>query len=169
MKIIPATESHVNEIVEMWKEVMDFHKGIDPFFSRRIDGHLNFEKFLRYSIESEDFLVQVAIDDFFVVAYSIAEIDNHPPVFVIETYGFISDIAVKPGYRRKGIGGQMLDKIYEWFEARDIDRIELRVAAKNRMGYSFWKKHGFNDYMHVLYQNKQKRKVIGNDEQCGMQ
>jgi len=54
----------------------------------------------------------------------------------------------------------MLAKIFEWFESRNMDRIELRVLAKNQIGYSFWKKHGFKDYMHVLYLNRK----LGNEK-----
>ncbi|MFB0563558.1 MAG: GNAT family N-acetyltransferase [Candidatus Lokiarchaeia archaeon] len=154
MEIVRATFSHVSGIVELWKELMDFHKNIDSFFSRREDGHINFEKYVKELIESDDSLVLAALDEGHVVAYSISQISEYPPVFQIEKYGHIWDMAVKSDYRRKGIGGRMLAKILEWFEQRKINRIELRVVPKNQIGYSFWKKQGFKDYLHVLYRNK---------------
>lgn len=54
MEVIAATESHVPEIVEMWKDFMDLHRDIDSFFTRRKDAHINFEKFLRGLIQSPD-------------------------------------------------------------------------------------------------------------------
>lgn len=153
MEIVRAEHSHVPEIVELWKELMDFHKNLDSFFSRREDGHMNFEKHVNDLIESDDSLVLVALDEGHVVAFSISQISEYPPVLQLENYGHIWDMAVKSGYRGRGIGGLMLAKILEWFKSRKIRRIELRVAVKNRVGYSFWKKQGFEDYLHVLFLN----------------
>jgi ribosomal protein S18 acetylase RimI-like enzyme len=154
MEIILAKNSDVPEIAEIWKEFMDFHKDIDPYFTRSEDGHSNFGKYVEDLIKAEDSQVLVALEQGRVVAYSIAQIAKPPPVFEHQTYGFISDVAVKSNYRRKGIGERLLVKIYEWFESNKISRIELRVAAKNEIGYSFWKKHGFRDFVHVLYLNR---------------
>lgn len=154
MEIVLAKDSHLPEIIEIWKEFMDFHKSVDPYFARSEDGHLNFGKFVKELIKKEDSQVLVALEQDRVVAYSIAQIAKRPPAFQDQTYGFISDVAVKSNYQRKGIGERILAKIYEWFESHNIDRVELRVAAKNQLGYSFWKKHGFKDYIHILYLNR---------------
>lgn len=151
MEITVATESHVPEIIELWKEFMDFHKDIDPTLSRRQDAHLSFEKNLRDSISSEDCYILVALDKGRVVGFSDSQISKYPPVFERETYGSVDTMAVTSNYRRKGIGKRMLAKIFEWFASRNIDRIELSVLANNQIGYSFWKKHGFKDYRHRLY------------------
>lgn len=154
MEITVAKDAHIPGIVEVWKELMDFHMDIDPRFTRSENGHISFEKHLRDMIGSEDTHILVALDNNTVVGFSICQIGKHPPVFEHETYGLISDMAVKSDYRRRGIGERMLTKIYKWFESRNINRIELSVAARNQVGYSFWKKHGFRDYMHRLYLNK---------------
>lgn len=151
MEVTEAAESHVPEIVEMWKDFMDFHRDLDPFFTRNRDAHKNFEAYVRELIHSEDAQVLVAVDNGHVRAYSISQIQTYPPIYLDEKYGFISDLAVRPAYRRRGIGVTMLHKMFEWFTSHGIHRIELHVAAKNRIGYSFWEKHGFRDYVHILY------------------
>lgn len=156
MEVFVAEPSHVPEIVEIWKEFMDYHRTIDAYFSRRDDGHVNFEKFVRELIESDDNLVLVGLCEDQIAGYSIAQISTHPPVFEDERFGLISDLAVKEGHRRKGIGEAMLARMLEWFESHNLDRIELRVVAKNKVGYSFWEKHGFKDYVHILYLEKRK-------------
>ena len=104
MEIVTATESHIPEIVELWKEFMDFHKDIDPLWSRGKNGHTNWEKLLRGVMGSENALVLVALDKGHVVGYSISEKSKYPPYHEREIYGFIDDMAVKSNYRRKGIG-----------------------------------------------------------------
>ena len=104
---------------------------------------------------AEDTLVMVALDESRVVGFSVSQINKYAPIWVErETYGFIDTIAITSDYRRQGIGEQMLDRIFEWFASRDIDRIELSVSASNQVGYSFWRKHGFRDFMHRLYLDK---------------
>nr|MDO8080935.1 hypothetical protein [Candidatus Freyarchaeota archaeon] len=87
MEIVPATYSHVPEIVDLWKEFMDYGKSVDPLLSRREDGHLNFEKYLKDLIKSDNSLVLVALDKGHVAAYSISQIAEYPPVFQRESTG----------------------------------------------------------------------------------
>ena len=151
MQIVLAEESHLPGILEIWKEFMDYHKDLDSLFTRREDGHLNFEKYIRNLIKSNNAQVLVVLDKEDVVGYSISLIQFYPPVFKQRVYGLINDIAIKETHRRKGLGEQMLSKMFQWFESHGLDRIELRVSVRNKIGYSFWKKHGFKDYQHILY------------------
>jgi GNAT superfamily N-acetyltransferase len=148
--IVAAQRNHIPEIVNLWKELMDFHKQIDPFYERDEGGHQSFEKFVGYLIESAESLVLVAVDDDTVFAYSIAQIKSHPPVFRYARHGIILDMMVQEGRSREGIGEKILSKMLSWFTEREIERVELHVAARNSVGRSFWKKHGFTAYEHIL-------------------
>jgi len=151
MEIITAQDHHILSIVEIWKELMDYHAALDPFLTRRLNGHLHFECFLREMMSSPDALVLAALARDSVLGYSISRISKYPPVFVNETYGYICDMAVREAYRRKGIGQRMLASIFEWFESRGITRIELRAVAANTPGCSFWKKMGFEIFSHTMF------------------
>ncbi|MFX1345536.1 MAG: GNAT family N-acetyltransferase [Promethearchaeota archaeon] len=133
---------------------MDYHKNLDSLFTRREDGHSNFERYIRELMKSNNAQVLVALDKKDVVGYSISLIQFYPPVFKRSVYGLINDLAVKETHRRKGLGEQMLLKMFQWFTSHGLDRIELRVSVRNKIGYSFWKKHGFKDYQHILYLKK---------------
>jgi ribosomal protein S18 acetylase RimI-like enzyme len=151
MEIISATESLVPEIVELWKEFWRFSQNLDPqFFVMSEDGSSKFGEYARDLIKSDDSQVLVALDKDNVVAYSIAQILKRPPIAKYPAYGFISHLCVKSEYRRKGLGKWILEKILEWFKSRQIDRIELTVVAKNQIGYSFWKKQGFEVFLYRM-------------------
>lgn len=154
MEITVVKASHVPGIVEVWKEFKDSYREIDPLFIRRDDGHLNFEKLVKRLIGSDSTQILVALDKDHVVGYAIFRMANYPLLYQIEKYGLIAEMTIKSAYQRKGIGGQMLKEIFNWFQSRGVSRIELRVAAKNQIGYSFWKKYGFEDYIHFLYLDK---------------
>lgn len=138
-------------VVECWKELMDFHRERDPFYTRSHDGHDKFEKYVRESMDSQNSQVLVVLDGEEVVACSISNVSHHPPVFERTTYGLISDMVVKSDYRRQGIGKRLLDEIRKWFSQQGITRIELRVSARNEVAYSFWNRHGFKETVYVMY------------------
>ncbi|MBU7032124.1 MAG: GNAT family N-acetyltransferase [Theionarchaea archaeon] len=151
LSIEPATHEHVCDILEIWKELMDFHKALDPLFSRSSSGHIHMGTYIHDLIDQEDTQVYVAIQEGTVVGYAISQIRQRPPVFEESTYGIISDLAVTASCRRKGIGGALVDAMFEWFRRQGVERIELQVASRNEVAYSFWKKHGFADFKHILY------------------
>ncbi|HUV45393.1 MAG TPA: GNAT family N-acetyltransferase [Dehalococcoidales bacterium] len=151
MEIAVAQDAHVPGIVEVWKEFMDFHKDIDPHWTRAEDGQIHFENRVQESIVSEDALVLVVLAENRVVGYSLSEKRKNPPVLAEQEYGYISDMAVTANSHRQGIGEQMLARILQWFESHSVDRIELSVASANEIGYSFWQKHGFREFLRELY------------------
>jgi GNAT superfamily N-acetyltransferase len=149
--IIDAGHHHIPAIVEVWTELMDHHSRLDPIFEYKETGPDQIEAHLRELTGRDDAKVIVAVSGGRVIGFTLGIISKHPPVLVTETYGLVSDIAVVEAFRRRGIGGRMLEKVIGWFEETGIDRVELRVSPKNTIGYSFWEKHGFKDYLHVLY------------------
>jgi len=41
MEIIPARVEHIPEIVEIWKEFIDYHGEFEPVFRRCEEGHIS--------------------------------------------------------------------------------------------------------------------------------
>ena len=151
IEIVRAKESHVPAIGNLWLEFMRYHQDIDPIFTPRDGAVSDFEdEQVRRLMKSEDGLVLVALDRGRVVGYSLSEIRSSRGI-ELETFGAVDHLAVTASYRRRGIGEEMLGEILKWFQSRNIDRVELEVAAKNQVAYSFWKKHEFTDYRHRLY------------------
>ena len=151
IRIKLAGEEHIPCVVDFWKDFIDFHQAKDPFFSRKEGADKEFSNYFREVISADDTHALVAlVNREKVVGFSISAVKNHPPVFTETKYGEIIDLAIHDDYRHNGIGEEMLKIIFEWFDAHDARRIELRVAAKNMNGYSFWEKHGFVESLHVL-------------------
>jgi ribosomal protein S18 acetylase RimI-like enzyme len=135
----------------LWLEFIRFHQDIDPIFTPRDNAVSGFEEYhLRRILKSKDGLGLVALDRGRVVGYSLSEIKETGGL-KLEKIGYVHEVAVTVGYRRRGIGEKMFDEILKWFHSKNIDRVELEVTAKNQVAYSFWKKHGFTDYKHMLF------------------
>lgn len=150
LEIIEASELQIQQISKIWEELMKYHSNLNPFFTTNVNAKENVKNFLKDSILSKNSLLIVAIKDGKVVGYSNSRIDDYPPVFLLEKYGHILDMAVRSDHQRSGIGTKMLHENIRWFKTKNIKRIELRAVPTNPIGYNFWKKHGFIDYEHVL-------------------
>lgn len=153
MEVVKALNSDIPAILEIWKELMDFHVPFDSRYTLSDDAEESMGKNLERLIAAEDALVIMAVENTKVLGFGIARIDKYPPVFVKQTCGTIEDLAVSSGHRRRGIGELVLKEMLDWFRSQGIDRVELKVASVNTVGYSFWRKHGFTDYMHIMYRD----------------
>ena len=152
MKVVRAEEHHIPDIGRLWGEFMLFHGDIEPWWAPREGSIPGFqERHVGRFMQSENSLVLVALENGKVIGYSLAEVRGPSPGTKQDKWGFIDSLAVTAGYRRKGVGQKMLSEILAWFKLKGVDRIELDVSAKNAVGYSFWRKHGFKDYAHRLY------------------
>lgn len=150
IEIVKAEAKHVDGIIERWIELMDFHAALDPLYTRAADGHVGFGKYIEEALSKPTSLVLVALDGASVVGYALSMIAKYPPPFAKREYGFISDMAVAPAYRHRSIGTTLTKKTVDWFSRQGIDRVELRVAACNEIGMSFWKLNGFEEHVYVM-------------------
>lgn len=153
MEVVRALKSDIPAILEIWKELMDFHVPFDSRYTLSDGAEESMGENLARLIVAEDALVIMAVENTKPLGFGIARIDKYPPVFVKQTCGSIEDLAVSSEHRRKGLGELILKEILDWFRSQDIDRVELRVASMNTVGYSFWRKQGFTDYMHIMYRD----------------
>ncbi len=160
LKIRKATSADLLAVVELWKELMDFHSNLDSFFSRSLDGHKSFRSWIEKELESDSAELFVAESSGELLGYIKTEISNYPPVFELKKFGVISDAAVAGEYRREGIGEALYRHAMNWFREKDIKRVELRVADVNHVALGFWKKMGFAPYMTTMF--KQTQKLICN-------
>jgi len=151
VKIREAVMEDVPAIVEIWKELMDFHKRLDAIFSRSATGHEGFAEFLTSNMEKEDSCVLVAADGEHIVGYCQACISKYPPVLVREKYVEIFDMAVTKKYQRQGIGRMIIDALRRWYADKDVDRIELKYLTANKSAEEFWTKMGFKPYLKTAF------------------
>ncbi|MEZ4291270.1 MAG: GNAT family N-acetyltransferase [Myxococcota bacterium] len=81
----------------------------------------------------------------------IVRIDRAPPILEETERAEITDLGVRPEWRRRGMGRRLVEAAQAWVRDRGVARIEIQVASGNREGQAFWRAMGFADLMDVLH------------------
>ena len=152
VRIREANERDVLGMVELWKELMDFHRRLDSIFTVRAQADERFAEFVGGNIASDDACVLVAEEDGSVVGYCQVKILEYPPVLEMARYGHIQDLAIRQECRRRGIGAGLVRAARQWFSRKGIHRIEVRYSARNALAEAFWKNTGFEPYLTTSFQ-----------------
>ena len=145
-----ATEQDLPQMVELSKDLMDFHATRDPIFTRKPDSERAWETFMRENMAKDKACVFVAEGDDRVIGYCLALISNYPPVLSAPTYGELMDLMVHEEYRRRGVGERLFSAAKAWYGQQGIRRIEVRVAVTNEISTRFWRKMDFKPYLETL-------------------
>ena len=152
MKIVRVGKEDVPAIVELLKQLNDYQAGFDPVHRLKDDAGIGFAQYVRSKLLSEEDLFLVAVIRKKVVGFSMsAVVKGRPDVYEKAPIIEISDMLVLEEHRWRGVGTEMLNHIRSWAKSKGIRRIELNAEARNDIGLAFWKKRGFNDYIHRLY------------------
>ena len=144
-KDIPAT-------VELWKELMDFHKAVDPLFARSRGGHKAFAEYLRKDYIGADrrraWVAQAGQE---IVGLCMAVIEDYPPVLVLKRYGNLEVLTVAKNWRGKGIGEKLLRHALRWLCEKGMSRVEVRHSTMNDLAGTFYTRTGFRPYLKTLF------------------
>lgn len=93
------------------------------------------EKSFLESMEREDTVFLVALED--------EDIAGYIGCYCIAGAGEITNVAVKASHRRKGIGGGLLQKLYEKGAALDTQEYFLEVRESNEAAIGLYLRQGF--------------------------
>ena len=146
-----ATQQDIPAVVELWKQLMDMHKELDPCFALKAGAEGAFAQWVGENIAGEDGHVVVAELDGQIVGYSQARVIVNPPVLELQRYCQLHDCFVAADMRGKGIGRLLTASIRDWAAANDLKRIEVRHSVRNPGAGAFWLKVGFQPYLARLY------------------
>lgn len=74
-------------------------------------------------------------------------LDNTARFSEYKKRGYISEIYVKSGYRRQGIGTRLMEEAIGWFKQNGLVDIRLKVFSLNINAMKAYDKMGFEDRM----------------------
>ena len=104
-------------------------------------------------IEKENFSLPWSAESFaeslekdytvFLTALVDKEVAGYVGCYCVAGTGEITNVAVKASHRRKGIGGMLLEKLYEEGAAMDTEEFFLEVRESNEAAIALYTRQGF--------------------------
>ena len=121
--IIPMTADHLDQVAEI--EQICFS---DPWSRRMLSEHL----------ENECAATLVALSENGTVL-------GYAGLLVVLDEGYITNVAVRPEYRRQGIAGELLAVFHRFAEGNKMAFLTLEVRDSNASARALYTKHGFKE------------------------
>jgi ribosomal protein S18 acetylase RimI-like enzyme len=152
-RVRPARPQEIDRIAALWGLITDHHASLDPLFRMRrgatAEGELR--ELLRALRRDPDVEIFVFDVEGTPVGLCIVRIDRAPPILEETERAEITDVGVRPEWRRRGIARRLVEAAQAWVRDRGVARIEIQVASGNREGQAFWRSLGYGELMDVLH------------------
>ena len=145
IKITKATSGDIVGIIEMIKQICDYHCNFDRYY-KSFAEYNNLEKEVSGSLKDKNTIVLLAKLDKKIIGYCVGGVDSAPNYAQKIKIGYIYTVIISDEYRGKGIGGKILNELMKWFKQKNIKNIELEIDARNKLGIDFWKNNNFFTY-----------------------
>ncbi len=84
-------------------------------------------------------------DHIFLTAEMDGEVLGYIGLMLVSGEGYISNVAVKPGMRRQGIGSALIMELIGRARTEDAEFLTLEVRRSNPAAIELYEKHGFEE------------------------
>jgi GNAT superfamily N-acetyltransferase len=137
-------------VAALWTALTEHHAARDPVFALRPDAAAEIRRFLDATLRDPNAAVFVCDSATGLAGFCAVRVDRAPAILVEANRAEITDLLVRDGDRRRGVGRVLVERALRWAGERGVERCEVRVATRNREGQGFWRSLGFGDLMDVL-------------------
>jgi GNAT superfamily N-acetyltransferase len=135
--------------------MMQEHQEFDPRIHLADGAETAYRAYLGYHLSQADSRVGVACveapEGRLVAGFYLAIVNRNLPMFMPPEYGYLSDLAVLPPYRRRGIGRALVGDLRQWLRSRKNSTIQLQYYVRNERPRAFWNSLGFQPYYERMW------------------
>ena len=139
---------HHHQLLGCLVELQDFERGLEPALPEGQPMAATYLAFLLDRCTRSSGKVFVAEVDDTVAGFVcvLARVLPEEPDEDQVEYAYISDLAVVPSYRKRGLGRTLLQHAEAFARDRGAKILRVGVLAKNRVAWELYRKMGFADY-----------------------
>jgi len=150
-----AQKTDYSALNELLAEIDECHRVHVPSVLKKPEGPTRELDYISGLIDDDDVLLLLALDNDVPVGLAHASIQRSKPIpiFVPRTYGYLETIVVAPHYRRKGIGGCLLQKAEEWAISKGATKIQLGVWEFNQAAIHFYESNGYEPFSRRMWKD----------------
>lgn len=147
IKVRAAKSADEKGVLALAQAEMEEHVRMDVRFRLRDDAFSRYAVYLRDRMRDIDSSVFVAEDGERIVGLAIGTVRKTDSFFQAQRFGYVSDLMVSPGMRRRGVGRALYERTALWFRSLGIDVVRLHVAVESGEARAFWRSIGARDFL----------------------
>lgn len=154
IKIQPATIHHVDEIADLWCQLMQIHKAWDADYFANVgveDFIQVYKEDIAIYMNQSSQIVLVATDNEKVIGYCNASLVYFSNSFYnSDSHCEINDIMIAENYQNTNVGKQLIEEIRKWALTSKVKTMQVNVFSKNQRALQFFNKQAFQPLFHKL-------------------
>lgn len=112
-------------------------------------------EFFNKAMENANFHFYLLEDNGQYLGYAWVELREYKENAFLNSYKsvFVHQLSISKEHQDKGLGSQLMNKIYELAISHGIQKIELDYWVDNEVAKSFYKKNGFKGYREFIFKD----------------
>jgi len=135
----------------LWLALVEHHAALHPAFALRARDRAPWSAAVRARLADPAASLWVAAQPGGAVeGFCVGEIEASRGPLSEARRGAITELAVRPALRRRGVATRLVDAVLSWFRTEAVARVEVRVLVRNRSAQGFWRARGFGPFVDVL-------------------
>ncbi|MFC1463178.1 GNAT family N-acetyltransferase [Verrucomicrobiota bacterium] len=103
-------------------------------------------KYLSKDLAHKERTILVAVEDSEIVGIVLAKIMHALPISKHPRKGYISNLYVVEGSRRKGIGTELARRALDWLTDQEVHLVSLEIHEGNAAAQKLYRDLGFRNY-----------------------
>jgi ribosomal protein S18 acetylase RimI-like enzyme len=144
MQIRPVEPGEVEALIEeLWRPLAERMARLNRYNALTDDARPQALAYRRERLDEDDSRTLVAVDDGALVGYVSAEVQTTAPIFDRGDDLYVSELFVKEGYRRAGIGSDLVAAIEEWGRDAGCETASVSVNVTNTAGKNLYEDSSF--------------------------
>ncbi len=149
IKIRNAANSDLPHLGRLGALLVQEHHDFDTrrFLAAKNRTPQDYASFLGTRLDDPNAVVLVAEIKGETIGYAYGEIEGYDYMSLRGPAGVLNDLIVDPAYRGRGVGRLLLDEIISRLKSRDVPRVVLSTAAKNKSAQRLFERSGFRPTM----------------------
>jgi len=145
-----AERADAGRVAALWAALLEHHAAIDCALRVCAPAAAGLGAAVVKQLDDPEARLWVWDEAGRTLGFCLARIERAPVLLAETQRALITELAVAPAARRRGIGAALVRAALDWAAERKAARVEVRVAARNAEGQGFWRAQGFGDFVDVL-------------------
>ncbi len=157
IEIARAGLERLDDLEPLWKAMHAHHRAVaghlDAVAPFRSDEQSWTRRRAHYErvLAAQDAFVLLAERDGRPVAYALVAVSGTEATLEVgERVAELDSLSVLPDERGDGLGGRLMDAVFEELRALGIEELSLAVMARNEGALRFYERRGFVPYLNLL-------------------